>query len=804
MRRFVLVTSSVLVLVVLGVAIFSFITVRKSFPDTTGELTASALKGTVTVQRDGKGIPQIYADNPEDLFFAQGFVHAQDRFYEMDFRRHVTAGRLSELVGEAGLDTDKFVRTLGWRRTAEKELALLDDTTLSLVRAYARGVNEYIDDRSASQLSLEYSVLSLTGPDYTPEPWTAVDSLAWIKAMAWDLRSNMDDEITRVLSTAKLSVDEVEELYPGYPSDHATIAGEGTVGGGTFRRTVTPDPALARSAVASLSSAQKGAEALPALLGIGEGIGSNSWVVDGEHSTTGKPILANDPHLAPSIPGIWYQVGLHCRTVSAACPYDVSGFSFAGLPGVVVGHNDRIAWGVTTMYADVADLYLEKVTGDTYEYAGQQVPLETREETFEVADGEPETITVRSTRHGPILSDLDDDDNDARDVGTAEQKNTTRGAYEVALRWTALDPKPTIKAVFALDRMQDWDDFRAAAKLFTVPSQNLVYADVEGTIGYQAPGTIPVRAKGDGRWPVPGWDPAYEWTGSVPFDALPHVRNPDEGFIVTANNKVIGDQYPVMLGADTSAGYRSERIRDLLEGRAGSSRDGLTVTDMSRLQNDTYSANAARLVPRLLDVELGTSYSRQGQATLAKWDYMQDADSPGAAFFNAVWRHLLERTFHDELPKDQWPDGGERWYSVVDTILDRPGNHWWDDVTTSGIRETRDQVLAAAMEDARDELTMIQSRSPSEWRWGKMHQLELVNPTLGESGIGLVESLFNRGPFRVGGGSGILDATSWDAREGYDVTTVPSMRMIVDLDDLDESRWIQLTGNSGHAFHDHY
>ncbi|MCW2769833.1 MAG: penicillin acylase family protein, partial [Aeromicrobium sp.] len=217
MRRFVLVTSSVLVLVVLGVAIFSFVTVRKSFPDTTGELTASSLRGTVTVQRDGKGIPQIYADNPEDLFFAQGFVQAQDRFYEMDFRRHVTAGRLAELVGDAALDTDKFVRTLGWRRTAEKEVALLDDTTLSLVRAYARGVNEYIGDRSASQLSLEYSVLALTGPDYTPEPWTAVDSLAWIKAMAWDLRSNMDDEITRVLSTAKLSVDEVEELYPDYP-----------------------------------------------------------------------------------------------------------------------------------------------------------------------------------------------------------------------------------------------------------------------------------------------------------------------------------------------------------------------------------------------------------------------------------------------------------------------------------------------------------------------------------------------------------------------------------------------------------
>lgn len=797
MRRILIVIAGLLAVVLMAVAVFSFVTVRKSFPDTTGAVQISALKADVAVKRDGKGIPQIYADTPEDLFLAQGHVHAQDRFYEMDFRRHVTAGRLAELVGDAALDTDKFVRTLGWRRVAEKELALLDDDTLRLVNAYARGVNAYIDSRSGSQLSLEYAVLGLTGPSYTPERWTAVDSLAWIKAMAWDLRSNMSDEIARVLSTDKLTIDQVEELYPEYPADHATIVGDqGTVAGDRFVG-ATPTPAgLARAAVASLKTAQSGADALPALLGIGDGIGSNSWVVSGDKSATGQPLLANDPHLAPSMPGIWYQVGLHCRTVDEACPYDVAGFSFSGLPGVVVGHNAKVAWGVTTMYADVADLYLEKVTGDTYEYGGLQLPLETREETFKVAGGESETITVRSTQHGPILSDLDDD---IRDVGDAEQATTARSNYEVALSWTALDPKPTIKAVFALDKAQDWKQFRAAAKLFTVPSQNLVYADTQGNIGYQAPGIIPVRAKGDGRWPVPGWDPAYDWTGSVPFDALPNIYNPDEGFIVTANNKVIGDQYPVMLGADTAEGYRSERIRDLLAGS-----DDLTIADMSRIQNDTYNANAERLVPELLKVELGSRYYRQGQDTLKGWDFRQDADSPAAAYFNAVWRNLLARTFHDELPKSQWPDGGERWFSIVDSIIDRPGNHWWDDITTRAVRETRDEMLEAAMRDARDELTMKQSSIPSEWSWGKLHDLELVNPTLGDSGVGLVNRLFNRGPYAVGGGNGIVDATSWDAAAGYEVTSAPSMRMIVDLADLDRSRWIQLTGNSGHAFHEHY
>ncbi|MCW2831098.1 MAG: penicillin acylase family protein [Aeromicrobium sp.] len=810
MRRILIVIAGLLALLVAGVAIFSFTTVRRSFPDTTGAVRIAALGNDVSVKRDGHGIPQIYADTPQDLFLAQGYVHAQDRFYEMDFRRHVTAGRLAELVGDSALDTDKYVRTLGWRRVAEQEIALLDDETLFLVNAYARGVNAYIGNRSGSELSLEYSVLALTGPDYSPEPWTAVDSLAWIKAMAWDLRSNMGDEIDRVLSTEKLTVEQVEQLYPDYPRDHHPIVGRdgGAVDDGTFRPSdpcqTQPDDAaqacdgagLARSAVASLEKARSGAEALPMLLGTGDGIGSNSWVVDGEHSTTGKPILANDPHLAPSMPGIWYQVGLHCRRVSTTCPYDVSGFSFSGLPGVVVGHNATIAWGVTTMYADVADLYLERVTGDTYEYDGKQLPLETRRETFEVAGEKSQTITVRSTRHGPILSDLDDE---AADVGTSTQRTADRGTYEVALRWTALDPEPTIKAVFALGRARDWDDFRAAAELFTVPSQNLVYADVEGNIGYQAPGTIPVRAKGDGRWPVPGWDASHEWTGSVPFDALPNVLNPDEGFIVTANNQVVGDQYPVNLGADTAQGYRSERIRDLL-----SARDELSVADMSRLQNDTSSANAAVLVPALLEVELESAYYRQGQATLAKWDLMQDADSPGAAYFNAVWRSLLARTFHDDLPRNQWPDGGERWFSVVATILEDPDSRWWDDVRTRGRQETRDEILAEAMRDARDELTMIQSRDPGEWRWGTMHQLNLVNPTLGDSGVGLVNRLFNRGPSKVGGGAGIVNATSWDAAKGYEATAVPSMRMIVDLADLDRSRWIQLTGSSGHAFHEHY
>ena len=804
-RRFLTALAVFLSVVLIAAVIFAVVTVRKPFPDTSGTVKLSGIHNSVDILRDDKGIPQIYADDPEDLFFAQGYAHAQDRFFEMDFRRHVTSGRLAELFGEDALDTDKFVRTLGWRRVAEQELAKLDNKTKRLLEAYSRGVNEYIDGKSAGDLSLEYSVLSLTGPDYRPAPWSPADSMAWIKAMAWDLNSNMGDEITRTLATAKLEPEQVDELYPAQPKANPTIVPDDyNVYSGTFQQYSCPDgafcpfiePGLARTAVASLKAAGNAADKLPTLLGVGEGIGSNSWVVDGKHSVTGKPILSNDPHLAPSMPGIWYEVGLHCRTRTVECPYDVAGFSFSGLPGVVVGHNNKVAWGVTTMYADVADLYLEKVTDNTYLYEGKQKPLTIRKEKFKVADGKTRTITVRSTQHGPIISDVDDD---SEDVGKQAEVDSQKGGYAVALRWTALTPEPTIKAVFALDTAQNWDDFRAAAKLFTVPSQNLIYADTSGNIGYQSPGIIPIRGKGDGRLPVPGWDKDYEWKGSIPFDALPSVYNPKSGYIVTTNQQVIGDQYPLNLGKDTAPGYRAKRITDLLKAKPK-----LSVADMTRIQLDAYSANAEQLVPKLLAIRLETNYYRQGQNTLKGWDFQQTQDSAAAAYFNAVWRNTLRLTFHDELPKDQWPDGGERWFNVMRKIIDKPTNHWWDNVETSNKIESRDEILTQAMKDARDELTRKQSRDVHQWSWGKFHKLTLVNQTLGDSGVGLVNSIFNRGPYGVGGGGGLVDATAWDATEGYEVTAVPSMRMVVDLSRLDRSRWIQLTGNSGHAFNKNY
>ena len=807
-------TAIVIGIVLVATSIFAVVTVRRPLPQTDGEITVPGLSADVRVVRDDEGIPQIYADDADDLFFAQGFVHAQDRFFEMDFRRHLTAGRLSELVGDAALETDTFIRALGWRQVAEEEIGLLSPRTRRYLQDYADGVNAYIGERSGGQLSLEYSVLSLTGPDYVPEDWTPADSVAWLKALAWDLKGSLSSEIERMLSLQTLDAEQVDELFPEYPYDkHPPIVRQGSIRNGRFmqeapvlqrvppslRRTTADAPG--QVSPQSLDVLARVVDKLPSLLGAGDGIGSNSWVVSGEHSDTGDPLLANDPHLAPSMPGIWYQMGLHCNEVSDSCPFNVSGFTFSGTPGVVIGHNDRIAWGLTTMYSDVTDLYLERVDDEaqTYVYGRRELPLEVRTEAFGVVgEDEPVTITVRSTRHGPLLSDLDDE---IASVGsTAAEQSVARpsdeGGYAVALRWTGLEPGRTMDALIGINSAGTWTEFRAAAELIDAPSQNLVYADVDGHIGYQSPGRIPIRAPGhDGRWPVAGWERSNEWTGYIPFDELPTVLDPPSGIIVTANNAVISPDYPYLLTSDSAYGYRSARISELL-----AQTPTLGVDDMTRIQNDTYNPNAAQLTPYLLDITLETRYQREGQALLQSWEFDQPADSAAAAYFNVAWRNLLELTFEDQLPDDVRPDGGERWFEVVRLLLGDPGNAWWDDVATDTVTETRDDVLRQALIAARDDMTSLQARSPKLWTWGHLHRLKLVNPTLGTSGVGLVERLFNRGPYEVGGGGGTINATAWNADEGFEVTAVPSMRMVVSLGDFDDSRWIQFGGQSGHAF----
>ncbi|WP_231917127.1 penicillin acylase family protein [Nocardioides scoriae] len=797
-----------LVLLVVVALVATLAMLRRPLPQTEGTLTVPGLSADVEVLRDDHGVPQVYADEPGDLFLAQGFVQAQDRFYEMDVRRHVTAGRLAELVGERAVESDLVVRTLGWRRVAAQEYDLLAPSTRSYLQSYSDGVNAWLRGRPTTQLSAEYTALALGGLDYQPERWTPIDSLAWLKAMAWDLRGNMQDEIARTRLAVNRTPEQVDELWPRYDYDRAPILPDEDV------PPARPAPRVAPGAggggdgsrAAALDAVAASLEQVPHLLGTGDGLGSDSWVLSGEHTVTGQPLLANDPHLGVSLPGVWTQVGLHCRTVDESCPFDVSGFSFAGMPGVVIGHNRDIAWGLTNLDPDVSDLFLEKLEGRTYQYGDQQLPLTERDETIRVAGGTPRLFTVRSTRHGPLLSDVSAELSSVGANAQVGPEAPERGnGYAVALAWTALTPRPTADAIFALDRAADWTQFRAAAESFAVPSQNLVYADRQGNIGYQAPGAIPIRKGGrDGRYPAAGWDPADDWTGrTIPFDRLPSRLNPAEGFVVAANQAVTGPSYPFLLTDEPDHGYRSERIRRLLTARLADDAR-LDVRDLEAVQRDTRHPMAPVLVPYLMRQLMTSQYDADGQRLLLDWDGRQEAGSAAAAYFNVVWRTVLEETFHDDLPEAQWPDGGQRWVAVVSNLLRQPDSPWWDDSRTEGVIEDRDMVLAASLRAARDEITRRESVRPEDWSWGRLHRLDLENATVGQSGFAPLRWLFNRGPWAVGGGGTSVDSTAWDAAEGYDVTTAPSMRMVVDLADLDDSRWVTLGGASGHAASSHY
>ncbi|MBL8050277.1 MAG: penicillin acylase family protein [Anaerolineales bacterium] len=783
----------------------------KSFPQVDGEIQVSGLKDKVDVYRDQMGVPHIYATNTYDLFFAQGYIHAQERFWQMDFWRHVGSGTISEMFASQA-ETDAFLRTLGWEKTAEAEWEQLDSASKAFLQAYVDGVNAYIKDKDATELSLEYAILGLPilAPNYEIAEWTPINSLTWGKAMAWDLRGNMDEEIDRAIFLKTFTAEQLAQIYPPYPADHPVIVNK--IGDGESAST-SQNASTFDYAQLPLDQLAYNASLLDGMLGEWSSeIGSNSWAISGALTDSGMPYLSNDPHLGIQMPSIWYQVGLHCIEKNDDCPFQVTGFSFAGVPGVIIGHNDNIAWGFTNVGPDVMDLYIEKVNPDNpnqYEVNGEWVDFESYEETIQPAGGEAITVTIRSTRHGPVISDTfgalknvgDPDDeefipfNQRAGIDLPEQ-------YVIALKWTALTPSTPFEAIWGFNKAQNWEEFREAAKDFHVPSQNLLYADVEGNIAYQMPGDIPIRKNGDGTLPVPGWTDDYEWTGFIPFEELPYTLNPEEGFIVTANNQVPPDDYPYLITYDWDYGFRAQRILDMVESAPAK----IDIAYLEKMHGDSYNDNAEFYVPLLQSIDWRLPKAHQAIAldTLNTWDYQNHADSIPAAVFNAFWRALLRNTFNDDLPEELWFSGGSRSNEVSRNLASDPNNAWWDDKTTEDITETRDDMLIKSFIEGTDELSEIFGEDVTKWNWGDMHVSIFRNETLGYSGIGLIEDLFNRGPFRTNGGGSIINATAWNALDGYEVTNVPSMRMIVDLGNLNNSLTVHTTGQSGHAYHPHY
>ncbi|MHB8892336.1 MAG: penicillin acylase family protein [Candidatus Limnocylindrales bacterium] len=826
-------------------------------PQLSGTRQVVGLGDDVQISRDENGVTQIAAANQHDLFFAQGWVHASERMWQMEIWRRIGAGRLSELFGESQLETDTFIRTLDWRGAAARDLEALSEDSRTILQAYADGVNAYLADHQGS-LGVAFTVAGLlsgggSGLDgLRPEPWTPLDTLTWAKVQAWGLGGNMDSEIFRMLVDARLGDPALtDELFPAYSADQPVIAAPedgsatgakdsagsadsadsadsaGSAAGGGSGVEPSAGIALADAGAGAALAADPGAwlalarvaNAIPALAGLAPardlvndgGVGSNNWVVGPSRSATGTALLANDPHLGFNMPSVWYVNGLHCRPVAAACPYDVAGVTFPGTPGVVAGHNARIAWGVTNAGPDVQDLVEEKVDpADPTRYLSVDgsVPFTVRTETIRVAGGDDVTLTVRETSHGPVLNDADARLRDASALYT--------------LRWTALAvPDRVLEAFLTIDRASDWTSFRDALRLFGAPSQNFVYADADGHIGYQMPGAIPVRTDpaDQGLRPVPGWDGQHEWEGFVPFDDLPTVFDPPSGRIVTANNRIDGGD--VFLGVEFDRGDRAARITELLDA-AGA---GVTLDTMATIQGDTLLRRAPRLTAGLLDLR-PTPATADGVAVfdaIARWNGRCDTSSVGCSAY-LTFELALERALYDDELGPQARDyiGSDYAQDLAATLVGTPegrASAWWGD-RRAGTGASAGDVVARAMDTAGAWLRRDLG-GPSSWTWGRIHRIAFRESTLGVSGIGPLEWYFDTSPAAVDGAGGAVDNTYYRLGRGYadpadpgvpvadtlpelfDVTNGPSMRALYDMGNLDAGRIITTTGQSGQPFSRH-
>jgi len=748
----------VLLMLVLVAGSGAYLFVQRSFPVVNGTVQVPGLDGQVTVIRDRWGVPHLYADSQRDLFFAQGYIHAQDRLWQMELNRRIGSGTLSEVLGDATLDTDKFLRTVGLRRAAEKDWEVLDAETCRCLQDYADGVNAFIDSHR-DRLPLEFNLLG-----YEPEPWTPLDTLSWGKVMSWDLGGNWETELLRARLVAHLGADKAQDLLPPYPD------------GGPF---IIPPEARSYAGLGTPSLAAN--DPLAQWLGAnGPGIGSNNWVVDGSLTASGKPLLANDTHLGIQMPSIWYEMGLH------GGGFNVVGFTFPGAPAVIIGHNDRIAWGVTNLGPDVQDLYLEKLNPDNptqVEFMGQWEDVQVVKEEIKVKDQEAVVLEVRLTRHGPLLNDV---------VDGLEQP--------IAFRWTALDAARLFDSVVGVNLARDWESFREALRNWDVPSQNFVYADVAGNIGYQSPGKIPIRAKGDGTVPVPGWTGEYEWTGYIPFDELPFVYNPPTHFVVTANNKVVPDDYPYLISSGWAPGYRAQRIADLLASKAASG--PLTPDDFRDIQADVYSLPGEFLTTYLLEARPENDLQERALNQVRDWDHVNSDASPGAAILAVFYQEISRAVLADELGDelfDDYAEGGQ--IRALESILAHADNAWLDDVSTSVV-ETRQAIVQRAFAATVERLSDALGDRPERWAWGRLHTATFVNNPLGVSGIGPLERLVNKGPFPMGGSGYTVYNTGYD--RDFEQRTVSSQRQIVDLNDWGNCRSQHTTGQSGQPMHKHY
>ena len=674
------------------------------------EITVPGLFDDVRIERDTHGIPHIYAQYDLDLFFALGYVHAQDRLFQMDLQRRLPSGCLSEIVGEDAYESDTFYRTLGMRRAAEETYAKMEQWTKDISDSYCKGVNFYINNTDS--YPIEYTLLQCE-----PEEWTPIDSLVFGKMMGWELSGNFYDLEFQQLEEA-FGPDIVEELFPSQRPLEVPII-----------------PGLSESCKQIIRWSNQA-------LTIPFELGSNNWAVSAEKSLSGRAMLCNDPHLSTTLPPVWYQAHLQSPL------YNVAGVTFPGAPCVIIGRNQYIAWGLTNTGADVIDFYVETFSDDgtQYLYKGEWHDIEFIQETINIKGKDPQTITVKKTIHGPILE---------------------RDGKEFAVSWTGLEPTFEFEALLMINKATNYREYIEGLRLFSVPAQNFVYADVSGNIAIRSNGRIPIRKKGTGRIPVDGASGDYDWMGYIPFAELPHSTNPDQGYLASANQIPASHDYPYYLGFLWADRYRAERINTLLK-----EKHTLTIEDMIKIQSDIYCIPGSIITPLITKAVTPQNELEQTALDyLENWDYHDERTQIAPTLFHAFIEHLKENTFSDEYQQAGIPDSAFPSTETVENMLMGCGTtNFFDNVSTPE-EETKEDIIQQSFTNTVQELREELGDDITTWQYGTKHKYSL------EHLIGSVVTALNYPEFGYDGSSYTVDVSGgWISKHG------PSWRQIIDFE----------------------
>jgi penicillin G amidase len=723
-----------------------------SFPQD-GELRVHGTEGPVQIHRDRWGVPSIEAGSLDDLWFAQGLVTAGERLFQLDMLLRTANGRLSEVFSERALAEDRFARTIGFHQAGARMALGWDEESHRMIERFRAGVFAWIDAMPAAPV--EYGLL-----DFAPE--LPADYASWGAAfsyLAWSLSGNWDRELLRRWVGERAGAEAVRALFPPLARDDRGLPPGGLHG--------KLSDAVADSLLDSMPRER--------------GMGSNAWAIAGSRSATGKPFLANDPHLLALQPGVWLECHL------SAPGYRARGVALIFSPGVLLGTTAHHAWGATNVSGDVQDLYVERLNdeGTAAEYDGAWEPLAEREETILVRGSDPESLRVRSTRHGPLIGSFVSGHLGPEYVDLGEDEH-------YALAWTGHEHGVSPSVALHAAAAGDFEAFREAVGGLACPGQNLIYADVEGTIGYTCTGAFPMRRAGDGTAPVPGWTSQYGWEGTIPGDELPWSKDPERGFLASANNRMHSEDYPYLIGMDFHASYRARRIADVLA--AGT---GLTLEDMTTLQNDALSLPALEVLPLLTRLEPETPDQAEALEQLRAWDARMDSGSRAAALYNAWARAIAQRTLEPILGADLF-----RHYhaepevfrcSVLASLLDPEQQSAWPP------HRPDDDLLRDALDDALAYLRTFEgSQAPT---WGEIHRLRLAHPLAAIPGL---SSLFEAADIPFGGDEQTVMAGGFDGRAGFDAAVIPAWRAVFDLDDLDRSVGVLPSGISGNPASPHW